>query len=219
MLQFELSLYFLAGLLSGGVLIRMALEYNYGARGPDPDDISYPLGKLISWVIVASALAPVIVAGLFMIVGFVALFICVVSYLETTLARRQTQRDMNSGLLALVAETGGSLHGEVLEAGAQDQGIVGRATKKLVDLLKQGESLSEAIRQAPRALPREAVAFAAAGETIHAEAAALRELAQPRDAGLVSLWRSCVDRTLYISVVAFWNCRLSRAGSWQGRPT
>jgi type IV pilus assembly protein PilC len=78
---------------------------------------------------------------------------------------------------------------------------VGRASVKLFGLLGLGVPLVEAIQRAPKALPREAAAYAVAGDTVETQAAALRELSHGDRSNLAAVWRSYLDRLCYLVVV------------------
>jgi type IV pilus assembly protein PilC len=104
-------------------------------------------------------------------------------------------------MLALLAERGQRLDSSVLLAGRVNRGIVGRAAARLLTAVRRGAPLEEAIAAYPRALPPEAVAYVAAGQTLQAEAAALRELSRSDHSELAALWRACVDRLTYLAFV------------------
>jgi type II secretory pathway component PulF len=103
--------------------------------------------------------------------------------------------------LALLVQRGAELDSSVLLAGQSPGGFVGRATRRLFAALGGGTPLAEAIRRFPRALPREALAYAAAGQTMQAEAAALKELSRSDHTELTSIWRACVERISYLACV------------------
>jgi type IV pilus assembly protein PilC len=50
-------------------------------------------------------------------------------------------------------------------------------------------------------LPREAIAYLAAGETMKSESAALRELSRIDHSELSTVWRACIDRISYLACV------------------
>jgi type IV pilus assembly protein PilC len=115
--------------------------------------------------------------------------------------RRSAQRRSMCTMLALLAERGQQLDSSVLLAGQEMRGIAGRAAAKLFRALEKGAPLLEAIASYPRALPPEAIAYAAAGQTNASQAAALRELSRSEQTELASIWRACVDRLSYLTFI------------------
>lgn len=185
--------------------LRMALRLHYGARGPEETDPIYDMLNISSWVLFALGLIPAIFGGVFSILGFfIALFnviLAAVTLVEVLTQRRAAQRRSVCTLLALFVERRRQLETSVLLSAQTLRGGVGRAAKNLFDSLNLGVPLAQAVQENPRALPREAIAYIAAGETIKAESAALRELSQADRSELTVLWRSCVDRISYLSCV------------------
>ena len=86
------------------------------------------------------------------------------------------------------------------------RGRIGRSAKKLFADLNAGVPLAVAAQSHQRALPPEAAAYIAAGDTLQCEAAALQELSQVDDAELMMLWRACIDRISYLSCVLVVMC-------------
>ena len=179
----------------------MALRLIYGARGPDSSDPIYALVNTLSWVIIIAAVAPALLTSGVTLIGVVVLALAVGTFYDLLLARRTALRRASCTLLGIVAGQKGKLGPDVVRVGAQDRGIVGRATRGLMSALAEGTPLATAIAKHPKALPREAVAYAAAGEVIGAEAAALGELARENDPTLEILWRSCLERFSYLASV------------------
>jgi type II secretory pathway component PulF len=104
-------------------------------------------------------------------------------------------------MLALLTERGEQLDSSVLLSGQAMHGIAGRAASKLLRALGKGAPLLEAVAAYPRALPPEAIAYVAAGQTSKSQAAALRELSRTEQSELASVWRACVDRITYLAFV------------------
>ena len=100
-----------------------------------------------------------------------------------------------------MVERGKKLDPSALVAGLPGNDTVGRAGAKLFELLGRGVPLAEAIKQSPRALPREAIAYVSAGESIEAEAAALKELSHGDRSNLTAVWRMYIDRLCYLAAV------------------
>ena len=184
-----------------GLALRMALRLHYGARGPEPGDAVYAFLNTNSWVLLVLGLVPAIVAGVMSLFGLIVLGLAAVAVVEVVVGRRAAQRRSTCTLLALLAERREQLDSSVVLAGRSMRGFVGRATRRLFQALGGGTPLAEAIRRFPRALPREALAYAAAGETMQAEAAALKELSRSDQHELTSIWRACVDRISYLACV------------------
>jgi type II secretory pathway component PulF len=59
----------------------------------------------------------------------------------------------------------------------------------------------EAIAAYPRALPPEAIAYVAAGQTNASQVAALRELSRSEQSEIATIWRACVDRLSYLTFI------------------
>jgi type II secretory pathway component PulF len=154
-----------------------------------------------SWVLIILSLFPVVLVGIFSVVGAVVIFLVAALVIEAVLARRAALRQTSCSLLALAAGSGAELGPAVVRVGTHDRGIVGHATRRLMLAMERGMPLAEAIRRFPAALPREAPAYVAAGQVIGAEAEALEEMGAQDDANLATLWRTCVDRTVYLSAV------------------
>ncbi|MCG8432464.1 MAG: hypothetical protein MJA83_00355, partial [Gammaproteobacteria bacterium] len=197
MSEVVIAFYCFVGLFLLGILLRTGIAFAYGARGPKHNDLRYSLSILSSWILILVSISPMIMGSMLTIVGIISLAI----FVETVLTRRRAMRNINCTMLSLSVGEGKLLDPSVVRVGAEDRGIVGRATRRLIRLLETGMPFSQAVARNPQALPREALAFAVMGETINAEQAALQELAKPADLGLDSLWRSCIDLTLYLGLV------------------
>jgi type IV pilus assembly protein PilC len=184
-----------------GLGLRMALHLHYGARGPEPDDPVFVLLSIMSWVLLLLGIFPAILAGLFSFIGIVVVVLAATALVDAVVQRRNTQRRSMCSLLALLVGRGQQLDGSVLLAGATGRGSVGRAMRRLLAAVRGGMPLATAIERYPAALPREATAYAAAGETLQTEAAALKELSRADHNELSSVWRTCVDRVSYLGAV------------------
>jgi type II secretory pathway component PulF len=184
-----------------GLGLRMALRLTYGARGPEPDDPIYVFLNTNSWVLIGLGLAPAVLGGLITIVGGLFGLLAASTFVEAMIQRRAAQRRSMCTMLALLAERGQQLDSSVLLAGQEMRGIAGRAAAKLLRALGKGTPLLEAIAAYPRALPPEAIAYVAAGQTNPSQAAALRELSRTEQSELASVWRACVDRISYLAFV------------------
>jgi type IV pilus assembly protein PilC len=73
--------------------------------------------------------------------------------------------------------------------------------RRLLATVRGGSSLATAVAQNPSALPREAIAYVSAGETMQCEAAALKELSRNEHGELNTVWRTCIDRLSYLAAV------------------
>lgn len=184
-----------------GLGLWMALRLNYGARGPDPDDPVYVLLNITSWVLVGMGLAPAVFFGILTFMGVIVLVLAVVTLVEVILQRRAAQRRSICTLLSLMTERGAQLESSVIMAGQSFRGIAGRAAKRLLDTLQEGVPLPAAVMRNPAALPAEASAYLAAGQTASARSAALRELGRGEQRELATSWRAYVDRVSYLSAV------------------
>jgi type II secretory pathway component PulF len=111
------------------------------------------------------------------------------------------QRRSMCHMLVLLMERGAKLESSVLLAGQTMTGIVGRAAKKLFGDLHRGVPLPAAIVRSPGALPRETPAYVSAGSSNEVRIAALRELSGTSQGELETIWRSSVDRILYLAAV------------------
>jgi len=184
-----------------GLGLRMALRLHYGARGPEPGDPVNDFLAIVSWVLIALGLAPAILGGFVSFVGIILVLLAAATFVEFVAQRRAAQRRSVCTLLALLAERRQPLESSVLLAGNAMRGRVGRAARNLFNALDAGTPLAQAVRENPAALPREAIAYVAAGATMQAEAAALRELSNADHSELATIWRACVDRITYLACV------------------
>jgi type II secretory pathway component PulF len=184
-----------------GLGLRMALRLTYGARGPEPDDPIYVFLNTNSWVLIGLGLAPAVLGGLITIVGGLFGLLAASTFVEAMVQRRAAQRRSMCTMLALLTERGEQLDSSVLLAGQEMRGIAGRAAGKLLRAVGNGAPLLEAIAAYPRALPPEAIAYVAAGQTSTSQAAALRELSRTEHSELASVWRACVDRISYLAFI------------------
>jgi type II secretory pathway component PulF len=146
-------------------------------------------------------LTPAIVAGFYSIIGGAIVALAAATFVEIITHRRAAQRRSMCTLLSVIVERRQRLDASSLLDSQALRGSVGRKAKRLFQSLDAGMPLDQAVRQNPRALPREAVAYLTAGETMKAEAAALRELSRTDHTELSTVWRECVDRISYLACV------------------
>jgi type II secretory pathway component PulF len=184
-----------------GLGLRMALRLTYGARGPEPGDPIFVFLSTNSWVLIGLGLAPAVIAGAVTFVGGLIALLAASALVEVVIERRAAQRRSTATMLALMVDRGHALDSSVLFTGQPMRGIAGRAADRLFRALDEGTPLVDAIAAHPRALPPEALAYLAAGQTRQAEAAALRELSRSEHSELASIWRACIDRTSYLVFV------------------
>src|SRR5215213_254200 len=174
-----------------GLGLRMALRLTYGVRGADAGDPVYEFLRLTSWVLIVLGLTPAILGGLYSVVGGIVVVLAAATLIEIITQRRAAQRRSLCALLAIIVERRQRLDASALLDSHALRGRVGRKARRLFNSLDAGTPLHQAVRQHPRALPREAIAYLAAGETIKAEAAALRELSRTDHTELSTVWRAC----------------------------
>jgi type IV pilus assembly protein PilC len=184
-----------------GLGLRMALRLCYGARGPAVNDPIYDFISLVSWVLIGLGLIPAMVASIYSFIGLIILIIASVSLVEIVVQHRAAQRRSVCSLLGLYLARRMHLDASVLMSTYSLRGIVGRAARRMFADLDKGVPLATAVSQHPRALPRGAVAYVGSGATIQAEAAALKELNRSDEREITTLWRSCMDRLLYLCCV------------------
>lgn len=184
-----------------GLGLRMALRLTYGVRGPDAGDPIYEFLRITGWVLIVLGLAPAVLGGLYSVVGGIVVVLAAATLIEIITQRRAAQRRSLCALLAVVVERRQRLDASALLDSHALRGRVGRQAKKLFESLDAGTPLDQAVRQNPRALPREAIAYLAAGETMKSESAALRELSRIDHSELSTVWRACIDRISYLACV------------------
>jgi type IV pilus assembly protein PilC len=197
----DLLLYSWPTLILLGLGLRMSLRLTYGARGPEPDDPIFVFLNTNSWVLIGLGLAPAVLGGMITIVGGLFGLLAASTFVEAMVQRRLAQRRSMCTMLALLAERGQQLDSSVLLAGQEMRGIAGRAAAKLLRAMGKGTPMFEAIAAYPRALPPEAIAYVAAGQTNSSQAAALRELSRTEQSELATVWRACIDRLSYLAFV------------------
>jgi type IV pilus assembly protein PilC len=188
-------------LLTLALGLRVALKLHYGARGPDANDPIYHFVSILSWVLFVLGLVPIVVGGAITVVGVLVLALGIATLVEVVVQHRAVQRRSVCTLLALFLERRQQISAPLFISGTALRGIVGRAAKRLFHALNAGVPLADAVRSYSAALPREAMAYVAAGQTVEAEAAALRELSKADQSGVDTLWRACIDRISYLSCV------------------
>jgi type II secretory pathway component PulF len=184
-----------------GLGLRMALRLTYGVRGPDPGDPVYEFLRITGWVLIILGLTPAILGGLYSVVGGIVVALAAATLIEVITQRRAAQRRSLCALLAVIVERRQRLDASSLLDSHALRGRVGRKATKLFEALDAGTPLDQAVRENPRALPREAIAYLGAGETMKAESAALRELSRTDHSELSTVWRACVDRISYLACV------------------
>jgi type IV pilus assembly protein PilC len=188
--------------------LRMALRLHYGARGPDAGDPIHDFVSVFTWVLFSLAILPIfgwwLLAphALLMIVAAAIMGILLaVTLVEVVTQHRAAQRRSVCSLLALFLERRRQLETSLLLSAQTLRGRVGRAAERLFSALSVGVPLATAVRDNPTALPPEAIAYLAAGQTMQVESAALRELSQTDHSEMTVLWRACIDRISYLSCV------------------
>jgi type IV pilus assembly protein PilC len=184
-----------------GLGLRMALRLTYGVRGPDPGDPVYEFLRITGWVLIVLGLTPAILGGLYSVVGGIIVVLAAATLIEVITQRRAAQRRSLCALLAIIVERRQRLDASALLDSHALRGRVGRKAKQLFAALDAGTPLDQAVRENPRALPREAIAYLGAGETMKAESAALRELSRTDHSELSTVWRACIDRISYLACV------------------
>jgi type II secretory pathway component PulF len=184
-----------------GVSLRMSLRLTYGARGPEVGDPVHAFLNIAGWVLIALGIAPAIVGGVVSVVGVIVLVLAIATLVEIAVQRRAAQRRSMCRMLSLVAERGAHLESSVFLAGQSMGGTVGNSARLLFKAMSSGMPLAAAIARYPKALPPETLAYLAAGTSGAARVAALRELSQPAQGELNTLWRNCIDRIAYLLVV------------------
>lgn len=189
-------------LLLMGLALRMSLRLLYGARGPAPDDVLYLLTSILSWALLLVPSAMLIVLGanwLALILGF---FVAE-AIVESLVAKRAAQRE---GVWRLLLD---SIAAKQLDAATLEihsprfSGVVGRWFRRLGADLEQGVPWRQALVQNRRALPREALAYAAitAGHAIDAQD--IQRLDDDRDAVYAEVKQQIAQRLAYLSVIGF----------------
>ncbi len=179
----------------------MAVRLWSGARGLD-----WPFGTRPIFRAIRTALLLLLVGALFMtsaisFLGVIVSLLAAVTLVEAVTEYRAARRRTICALLALSVGRGQQLDSSALLAGLPENDKVGRASAKLFGMLGLGVPLVEAIQRAPKALPREAVAYAVAGDSGEAQAAALKELSHGDRSNLAAVWRSYLDRLCYLAAV------------------
>lgn len=184
-----------------GLGLRMALRLTYGVRGPDDGDPLYELLRITGWVLIVLGLAPAVFAGMYSVVGLIIVILAAATFVEIIAQRRAAQRRSLCALLAVVVERKQRLDATALFGSHALRGQVGRKAKQLFQSLDAGTPLAAAVTRNPRALPREAIAYLAAGNTMQSQSAALRELSRTDHSELTAIWRGSVERLAYLACV------------------
>ena len=181
--------------------LRMALRLTYGARGPQPDDTLHLALTILSWVLIVCAVGPglILITGWF---GIIVLVLAVIAGIETLLAAYALARQTNLRMLDLAIERELPIGPALLESTGGHSRLIGHATEQLAADLKLGVPLLTAFEQNRRAVPRSAIAYAAAGEAVGNPAIALHEAARADDEmGGESIRDMLVDRIIYLLVI------------------
>ena len=197
----ELLLFSWPTLLLLAIGMRVALRLHYGARGPNASDPIHDFLSICSWVLAWLGLIPMIFAGVFSVFGLVLVILAAATLVEVVAQRRAAQRRSVCTLLALYLERQQRIEAPMLLSAQTLRGRPGRAAKRMFDSLNAGTTLGQAVRDNPRAVPRETIAYIAAGGTRQTESLALRELSQSGTGELSTLWRACIDRISYLGCV------------------
>jgi type IV pilus assembly protein PilC len=184
-----------------GIGIRMSLRLHYGARGPEANDPVYNFVAIISWVLIVLGLVPAVLVTAFTLFGLIVIGLAGVTLVEVVTQSRAAQRRSVCSMLTMFLQRKLHFDAAFMLSPQTVRGRVGRAAKRLFADLNAGIPLADAARSHRNALPREAVAYIAAGDTLRCEAAALKELSQTDDGELILLWRSCIDRISYLLCV------------------
>jgi type II secretory pathway component PulF len=184
-----------------GLGLRMAVRITYGARGAEPGDPIYVFLNTSAWVLLGLGLIPAVVGGTITFIGGVLGLLAATTFVEVMIHRRTSQRRSMAKMLALQIERGQRLDSSILFAGQAIRGIAGRAADRLLTEISRGAPIVEAVAKHPRALPPEALAYVAAGQTAEAQAAALRELTKNDEGEMARAWRAVVDRVSYMAFV------------------
>jgi type II secretory pathway component PulF len=183
------------------IALWVALRLNYGARGPNPGDPVYVVVNTTAWVLMVIGLVPAIVIAGASIVGLILLALAAVTAVEFIVERRAAQRRSICKLLALTIARGHQVESSALFFGESFRGVAGRAARRLVETMRNGVPIDAAILRNPKALPAEAPAYIAAGNTKAARAAALEELSQVERSPLAAVWRTTLERLTYLAIV------------------
>jgi type IV pilus assembly protein PilC len=184
-----------------GVGLRMALRLHYGARGPETTDPVYNFVAIISWVLIVLGLVPALVGSVFTIFGLIILALAATTLVEVVTQSRLSQRRSICAMLTMFLQRKLHFDASFILSPQSVRGLVGRAAKRMFADLNAGVPLAIAAQSHRRALPREALAYIVAGDTLKCEAAALKELSQSDDGELMMLWRACIDRIAYLGSV------------------
>jgi general secretion pathway protein F len=184
-----------------GIGLRMALRLTYGVRGPEPGDPLYIFLSITSGVLIGLAVVPAVIGSIVSFFGIIILLLAIATLIESVVQRRSAQRRSMCRMLVLLMDRGTQLESSVLLAGQTMRGGVGQAAKHLFNALRQGTPLPAAILRYPAALPRNAPAYLAAGHSRDVRLAALRELSRTDESGLETVWRTSIDRFLYLAAM------------------
>jgi type II secretory pathway component PulF len=181
------------------IIQRMAMRLTYGARGPQPGDEVYFSLHVINRLLIVGSVAPLVVTMWWVAPLIILLILAAV--IEGIWASRQLRRQTTASLLSLAAQRGLPLAGALFRHATDQGGAIGRATRRLAEDLERGEDLCQAIRRNHRAVPREAVAYAAVGDAVTDRGSALIEASRPRPVLLGGLNGLLLDRISYLTIL------------------
>jgi len=184
-----------------GIGLRMSLRLHYGARGPEVNDAVYNTVAIISLVLIVLGLLPAVLVMSFTLFGLIVVGLGVTTVIEVVTESRRAQRRSVSAMLTMFLQRKLHVDASFMLSPQSVRGRVGRAARRLFADLNAGVPLAVAAQAHPAALPRQALAYIAAGDTMQCETAALKELSHADDNELVMLWRACVDRISYLICV------------------
>jgi type II secretory pathway component PulF len=184
-----------------GIGLRMSLRLHYGARGPEANDPVYNFVAIISWVLIVLGLVPAVLFTAFTLFGLMVLVLAGFTLVEVVTQSRAAQRRSVCSMLTMFLQRKLHFDAAFMLSPQSVRGRVGRAAKRLFADLNAGVPLAVAAQAHRNALPQEAVAYIAAGDTLRCEAAALKELSEIDDGELILLWRACIDRISYLLCV------------------
>src|SRR5262245_49384684 len=121
-----------------GVGIRMALRLHYGARGPQINDPVYNVVAIISWVLIALGLVPVILGSTLTIFGLIILILAAATLVEIVAQSRLAQRRSICAMLTLFLQRKLHFDAAFILSPQSLRGRVGRSAKRLFADLNAG---------------------------------------------------------------------------------
>jgi type IV pilus assembly protein PilC len=139
-----------------GVSLRMSLKLLYGARGPRSDDPIFQILNVLGWGLILFPAGMIAVAG----TSFISILLGLIvmsTVVDVIVARRELQRH---AIWALLSTDSRQSPDSLSRHQNRFTGIVGRAFRRLIKFLESGGTMSFAIAENPKAIPREAQAIA-----------------------------------------------------------